>query len=155
MRFIYKILIGLLIFNSMLVFLSGFFTIQGVEPPESSGAINISGEGEVEEGVTYTEKFSITGEVFKMGTLDILVLGVPAAIGLLVSIGLKSPVPLGAALFSGFLMLLYVKSATVINNVAPQGNWIISGIIGLIGICIGILAAFTIIEYFAGQTGAD
>ena len=132
----------------MLVFLGGYFAIQGVEPSEKSGAINITSDPD------YTG-YKITGEVLSIGLSEVSIIGISVGLGFLASWAIKSPVPIGAGLFSGILAALYIRSATVINNITPQGNWVISGIIGIIGICIGILAAFTIIEYFAGQTGAD
>lgn len=146
MRFIYKILLGLIIFNSMLVFLAGFFAINGVNPVEENAAYNFTDDPDY-------QSYIITGDIFDVTTLSIF--GVSITIGLISSALLHSPVPLGACFFSGFIAALYIKSAGVIGNLAPSGNWIISGIITLVGIAIGLIAAFTIIEFFAGQAGAD
>ena len=134
----------------MLVFLGGFFTIQGVEPPEKGSAINVTSDPDY-------SSYNIAGEVFAIDDVLVGILGASVILGGLSAWALKSPIPIGAALFSGFLALLYVRSATIINDITPEGQvgWIIPAIIGLIGICIGILAAFTIIEYLAQQTGAD
>lgn len=149
MRFIYKVLIGLIVFNSMLVFLAGFFSINNVNPPESSSAINVTSD------TTYTG-YKIAGEILSIDLTTVSIMGVSITIGAIASILMKSPVPVGASLFSGFLALLYVKSAIVIDTiVGAQNNWILTGIISLVAILIGILATFTIVEMFAGQVGAD
>ena len=109
MRFIYKILLGLLIFNSMLVFLGGFFTIQGVEPPEKGSAINVTSDPDY-------SSYNIAGEVFAIDDVLVGILGASVILGGLSAWALKSPIPIGAALFSGFLALLYVRSATGIRG---------------------------------------
>lgn len=148
MRFLYKILIGLIIFNSMLVLLAGFFTIQGVPPTESGSAVNVTSDTD------FTD-YEITGGFFALDTLTVSVFGIAFGLGILFGWVLKSPIPIAAGLFSGFISAIYIRSASVINNIIPSGNWIISSIVGLVGIIIGILAAITIIEMFAQQTGAD
>lgn len=148
MRFIYKILIGLILFNSMLVFLAGTFAIQGTVPHESSYAINVS------SNETFSS-YSIAGEIFSLDGVILTIIGVTVTVGAFLSWAIKSPVPIGAAIFSSIISTLYYNGAKVIENLIPQGNWILFGIITVVGIIIGILAAFTIIEMFAGQAGAD
>ena len=132
MRFIYKLLLGLVLFNSFLALFAGFFSIGGTNPVESESAINVTSD------IDYTS-YEITGDFFSWDTATIAVMGTSIALGLFASWVMKSPVPIGAALFSGIVSSLYLQSASVISNITPSDNWIITSIIGLVGICIGIL----------------
>jgi hypothetical protein len=135
----------------MLVFLAGFFAINSVEPVESSSAINITSSSD------YTD-YKITGGIMSIdGTSVIAILGVSVSIGIFVSWIMKSPVPVGAALFSGFIAALYIGVWSAINNLvqASWSSWIITGIVSMVAILIGLICGFTIIEMFAGQAGAE
>lgn len=151
MRFIYKIMIGLIIFNSLLVLFSAI-NIGGrpLFPLSTLGedAINITGNE------TYTG-YKVTGGIFSWDTLTITVMGISVALGLFTGWILKSPVPVGAALFSGFIVALFIAPASMIYNLDPTHNWVVSSIISLIAIIIGILASLTIVETFMQQRGAD
>jgi hypothetical protein len=153
MRFIYKILIGLLIFNSMLIFLGGFFTTSTGDPSASTNAVNITGDATI-DGKSYTDKFKLEN-LFTFDEITGSIFGISLVVGALASWAIKSPVPIAAGIFSAFISLIYANSANIINSITPQDNWILTGLITLIGILIAIIAGFTIIEMFAGQTGAD
>lgn len=134
----------------MLVFLAGSFTINNLSPTGSSDAINVSSSGEYEQ-----YNLSSAGSIFSLNSTTMTIMGVAVAVGIILAWVMKSPIPLGAAIFAGFVGSLYTSAASVIYSIIPSGNWIIAGIIGLLGICIAVLVGFTIIEYFAQQTGAD
>jgi len=160
MRFIYKILVGLIIFNSMLVMFGMFFKIGDTMPLGETDAQNITGDAEIETGATYAERFTLTNILFNWDTGSVTILTIGIGLTTLFGWALKSPVPIGAGLFSTFIALLYYKSAAIITTFAEASGddtsiYIITGMITLIGIIIAILAAFTITEMFAGQTGAD
>jgi len=148
MKFIYKITLGLLLFNSILLLFSGFF------PTDTSqyNAINIT------EDADYNE-YKITGDIFSLDTSGVY-LGVGSVIsftliGVIAAWAFKSPVPVGAGLFSGFLTSLYVSSSSVLTGLNLTSNPIISGVISLVGIGIGVLAFISIIEMFSGTGGAN
>lgn len=146
MKFLYKIILGLLLFNSILLLFSGFFTTD----TSQYDAINVSEES------NYTG-YKITGGFFSFDgagvTLGIGAFTIPFLFGLLSGWLLKSPVPIGAGLFSGLIAGFYVGTATILYNLTT--NVIINSMIGLIGIGIGILAFIAIIEMFSGTGGAN
>jgi hypothetical protein len=135
----------------MMIFLGGYFSIQGVEPVETGSATNITGDS------NYTGYKITGGSNFLFDATTISIFGISVGIGLLTSWAIKSPVPIGASLFGGFLVALFVGGWSIVNNLTQGSwsNWIITGIVSLIAIIIGIISAWTIIEIFAGQAGAD
>lgn len=146
MKFLYKIVLGLMLFNSILLLFSGFFPTD----TDQYDAINITGDSDYQD-------YKITGGFFSFG-LDSITLGAGAfavffSFGLLASWAMKSPVPIGAGLFSGLIAGLYVGPAVVIYNLTD--NIIVTGIIGIISIAIGVLAFIAIIEMFSGTGGAN
>ena len=143
MRFIWKITLGLILLNSMLVLFSSFFAAT-----TGTDAINITSDA------TFVG-YKVSGSFAAMLESSVLVMGVAFGIGILGAWAVKSTVPIGVGLFAGFLVALYIGPATVLYNLDPTNNWIISGIISILGIIIGILAALSVTEMFAGQTGVD
>ena len=146
MKFIYKVLIGLLIFNTVLVLFSGFFYTTLEINPE-----NVANDS------TYAD-YKLGGDIFLISGIGFKVIGITAGaaiIGLLISIPLKSPVIFGAFLFSGLLAALYITPATLLYQLNPTGNWIIAAFISLSGVIIGVIAGMYIIEMFSGQGGTN
>ena len=147
MKFIYKITLGFLLFNSILLLFSGFFPTDS----EQFNADNITSDAAYDE-------YKITGEIFSFSALSVS-LGVGGIIGFsfgaIVSWFIKSPVPIGAGLFSGFLAGLYVGSISILDSLNVVNNTIITNLIILISIGIGILAFIAIIEMFTGTGGAN
>ena len=152
MRFIYKILIGLLIFNSMLCLLGVFFTVDNQLPSSGVNAKNITGDATI-SGESYGDVFNL-GNLFSFDKAGGILFGLSLSVGVFAAWIIKSPIPIGAGLFSGFILLLYTNTAGVLNTLTPSGNWVITGLITLIGIIIAILAGFTIIDMFSGQQEA-
>jgi len=147
MKFLYKVILGLLLFNSILLLFSGFF------PTDTSqyNAINIT------EDADYNE-YKITGDIFKLDSYGIY-LGVGSVIsftliGVIAAYAFRSPVPVGAGLFSSLVSSLWISTSSVLSSLNLTSNPIISGMISLIGICIGVLCFIAIIEMFSG-TGGD
>jgi len=133
----------------VLVYLAPTFEIQGVQPQAGADAKNVSNDANFSAYKLSGDPLSITGT-------SITIFGISIAIGLVVSWAIKSPVPIGAALFTGIVAALYVQSNTIIKGVIPSNiYWIITGIIDIVFICIGIIVMFTVIEIFSGQMGVD
>ena len=161
MRFIYKILLGMFIFNAMLLFLAGFFTVQDVEPIVSSGAVNVTSEysGWTPSGASgfLSILFSDANSGGVLGGIGIE--GLFAAILGIVGLGLllvtKNYILAGACFFSAFVVLVFNATKNVVFNISAFSNsWVIEGMYGLVTICIGILAVYTIIDMFTGQQEA-
>jgi len=158
MRFVYKWLLGLIIFNSVLVMFAGFFTIGDISPIGADDALNMTSDAvfqdpDTGEWFTYAETFELS-DLFSADEGTVTILGIGLGLTVLFGWALKSPIPIGAGLFGTFIAILAYNTSAVFNSIAPD-NWIVNGLIALIGIVIGILGALAIVEMFAGQTGAD
>lgn len=144
MRFLYKILLGAIIFNSMLVLFSAYF----ISSPVSETAINVSSDS------AYEDYDLSSGNVATMTGLSLTVAGITFTFGAIMSWWIKSPVPIGVGVFSSILAL-FAAPAAIIWTIDPTNNYIVSGIIGTLGIGIAILAAIAVAEMFTQQGGAD
>lgn len=149
MRFIYKMLLGMIIFTGMLVYLEDTFSIQGIPPQAGSNAQNVS------DDANYTD-YKISGNPLSITGSSITIIGIFVSIGFLISFAIKSPIPIGAMLVAGVVANLYYQSNTIVKSVIPGDMyWVIVGIIDIVLICIAIILAFTVAEIFSGQAGAD
>lgn len=148
MRFVYQILLGLILFNAMLFLTGPFFPSQ-----TTYGAVNITGEA----GYTQYGDFSSPSFFFNLlwgengmgGLAGLTLLGIAA----LAAVFLKSPILFGVGAFLGFITSIYVNTFDMLYYLSD--NWIVQGIIALIGICIGILVLYTVIETVSQQQGAS
>lgn len=147
MKFIYKILIGLFVFNTCLSLFSSFFYSPMAE--NTIGASDDLGDG------TDYESFRIEGSFLSIGTEEIAVFGVSMILSLLFTWAVKSPIPIAVALFGNVIWLLYVKPATILASLDITGSSIIAGLLAMFGIIIGILATLYVIEFFGSQQGVD
>jgi len=134
----------------MLCLFAVFFS-QTASPPAISEdqAINVSTDP------TYGS-YTITGDIAVLRDSEIVLLGVGITLGLsfLASWAIKSPIPIGVGLFIS-IIALFTAPAAIIYQLDPTHNWIVSGIITVISIIIGILAALSIVEMFTQQQGVD
>ena len=147
MRFIYKLLIGLLIFNSMLLLFAPFFPVGTTTLSES--ATNITSDSE------FTSYQNI-GSANMIGNMIITGGGVFAGaivLGLLTQqlglfIGAGSFIALIAALWRG-------ASGVIVPILQIANNWIVMAMYSLITIIIGIVAVIAVVEMFTAQQGGD
>lgn len=145
MRFIYKILIGLILFNGILIAFSDFFP----ESTESEHAIDvadtesISDYGNLNQGLfgsMWTDALAVGGSVFGLAIL----MGV-----------LAKQVALFAGIGAFMAVLTGLWSAT--NGVVTKlvDYPIVNSVVTLIIIVIGIISVFSVIEMLNAQRGAD
>jgi len=143
MRLLYKFLLGAIIFNSMLVLFSVFF----IGSPASEGAINVSSDA------TYAG-YKLSGDAATFAGSSIIIAGVTISVGAALAWLMKSPVPIGVAIFSS-VMVLFTAPAAIIYQIGGTQNYIVVGIIEIIAICIGILAFIAVAEMFTQQGGGE
>ena len=129
----------MLIFNSMLLLFSGFFTPYGSDASE--GAVNVTADE------NYTV-YNVKNAIVDWGLTEFSVMGVSVLIGVAAAWLMKSPAPIAAALFGGLMINLYLAPMKVIFNLTQ--NWIIVGFLSIITIIMGILAAIALMNIFAG-----
>ena len=144
MRFIYKAILGLLIFNTVLLMLASYFPTSG----QVGNPIDVTGDH------NYT-KFKLGGSqpIFTFGLASATIMGFSVALGIIGSWAIKSTIPLAGAVIGGLVTSLYIGPASVLYSFTQ--NTLIIAIISLIGLILGIMVGFTVIEWFANQSGAD
>jgi len=154
MRFIYKILLGFLLFNAVLIMFHPYFPT-GIQTDD---AVDVTGSGD------YTE-YSKIGEQNKMGGLIVQMIvtggGIFAA-ALVVGIFSRNlTLFMGAGAFLALVSALFVGTTKIfvpIINLAsgsPVAFNVISAIYTLIMIGIGIITTIAVVEMFTGQQGGD
>lgn len=145
MRFIYKILIGLIIFNGVLIAFSPFFPAS----TESKHAIDVTGDDDITQyggldqglfGDVWGTALSVGGVVFGAS----LLLGVLAKqVALFVGIGAF------IAIITG---LWSITNGVVVRLVNYP---IVNTLVTLIIIIIGIVGVLSVVEMLNAQRGAD
>lgn len=147
MRFIYKLLIGLLIFNSMLLLFASFFPVETTTLSES--ATNITSDSEF-------TSYEQIGSADMIGDMIITSGGVFFGALVLGFLTRQLGLFIGAGSFIALISGLWVGVAGVIVPILQiADNWIILAMYSLITIIIGIVAVISVVEMFTGQQGGD
>ena len=146
MRFIYKMLLGLILFNACLFLFSNFFT------DTTPYGMNVADE--------LSEKYSMTGgeDFFStaVGQTVLVGIGVFAGAFALGIVSRQVGLFLGIGLFASIISGLWAYTQGTITKLIPGTSEyiIIHGLIDVITIAIGIIVVFTIAEFFVAQRGA-
>jgi len=147
MRFLYKVLIGLIIFNGVLILFSDFFPYSG----EGEQAYDVLKEGE--EG--FESEYKLDEGLFGGVLTDAVgVAGTVLASAVIIGI-LSHQVTLfvGVGAFIAVVSGLWVTTNGVLTKLANYP--IVNGLVTIITIVIGILAVLTVVEIFTAQRGVD
>jgi len=143
MRVAYKIVLGLLLFN-------GFLTLFA---PIFNAASGPSIEENVEDISIYKidDVGDVMGLIFhsdNIGAWSAVAIITIAGIG--VAFLTKNYVYIGVTLFVSIVTGLYIKMSSVIVNIGSDtGNVYVTGIIAIVGIAIGFIVMFDVIDMFA------
>ena len=147
MRFVYKILIGLLIFNSMLLLFAPFFPVETTTISES--ATNITSDSE------FTSYQNI-GSAGMIGNMILTGGGVFAGAIVLGLLTQQLGLFIGAGSFIALISGLWVGASGVIVPILQiADNWIVMAMYSLITVIIGIVAVIAVVEMFTAQQGGD
>lgn len=138
MKLVYQILLGLLIFNAMLVLLGGYF------PLSSSTGVDV-----IDTDADYARYNPSKGSLFEISATGVVVFGISMVLSGFAAWLIKSPVPIGAGMLSGAVAALYISPTAFITGLGDFE--LLDGIITLGGICIGILIFFIFIDAFLGR----
>lgn len=142
MKFVYFIILALVVFNGVLIFTSSIFNT-GLE----TGAADYS-----DSGYSLTNSTSVIDVLFSdraMGAWGSF--SVIAVIGIVGAIVLKNYVIAAVALFLGLVTGLYIGASEILFRISD--NVYVDGIIALVGVVIGILVLYNVVEMFTGQGG--
>jgi hypothetical protein len=144
MRVVYKIVLGLLLFNAFLTLFAPIFSTNISESAVDYEAADVS-QYEIES------IGDIMGIIFHednigawTGIVVISIAGIGAAILT------KNYIYIGVTLFVSIVVGLYLKMSSVIATIGNQtDNVYVSGIITIVGIAIGIIVVFSVVDMFA------
>ena len=149
MRFIYTILLGMIIFNGVLIGFSSFFptttssSIDSVNVTDSS----ISGYGDIQD--ISSSLTSILSQAFTIG-------GIIFAAAAITSFITHNNIYLGIGAFIAVIVAIYGTFAkpihTILNTYSPTvGIYLFD----LFMIIFGIIILLSVVEMLSGQTGVD
>lgn len=149
MKFIEQIIIGLVIFNGMLILTSPFFPATTTDTPFD--AVNVTSESDYSryEGLS----LDFWGLLFSTGGLGFAAFGGAVGIGALFVFFSRDIKVLGIAAIAGLVTGTFIGTAGILSSVST--NVYIQGLIALIGIAIGILFAIYLSKMMAGQGVTD
>ena len=145
MRFIYKVLIGLVIFNGMVLALTSFFpyTLEAEHATDIVQDSNLDGY----ESLSPAIFSSIWGQAGAVA-LGIFVGSLAIAI-----ISQQYALFIGIGAFISFITMIWSLTSSI---VLKMGNYpIVNSILTIILICIGIISVLSIVEMLNAQRGAD
>jgi len=137
MKFVYFIILGLVIFNACLILTSSIFNTSMDASATDYGSYQLKNPGDV------------VGILFNSNSITAW--GVIGLTGVLLAIGTKNYVFVAVAIFLGLVTALYIGASSVLFNISD--NAYVHSIITLIGIVIGILVLYNVVEMFTGQGG--
>ena len=141
MRFLYKLLFGLIIFNAMLILIADFFPASVEE--EKATDSDYSEYETIDQGLfqnMWVRALSTGGAVFGLS----LIAGVLAR-----QVALFAGIGAFIALFVG----LWSGASAIITRITNYP--VVDGLMNVITICIGILMVISVIEILTAQRGAD
>lgn len=146
MRFIYKILIGLILFNAMLLINAIYF-------PASSQTVEEGNVVDVTGSTSFTQYRGFTG----YGVLVDAISTGAAVFSLTIVLGLVSrnlPLFIGVGSFMAILSGLWIGTTGIFTKMFVDYNTV-GQLYVVVTIIIGVVGTFSVIEIFTGQAGAD
>jgi len=147
MRTIYKIVLGLLLFNGFLALFSPIFNEAVSTSAIDEGAINITDTNMTKYELK--KPTDIMGIIFT-GGMGVWAGAAVAVVALGFALVTKNYIFIGVGLFVSIIVGLYVNMSVVLTTVGNVAdNIYVSGIITLVGIAIGLLVVFSVIDMFA------
>lgn len=138
MKLILQVLLGLFIFNTMLVLLVGYF-------PDSYS----TGE-DLTTDKNFTRLDPAKGNFVTVIEKGISIFAIFTAIGAGASYAFKSTIPLGAGMLSGLIAALWVSPAALISGLSD--NALLDGLLFITVTCMGILIFWVIVNSFLGRS---
>lgn len=161
MRFIYTILLGLVVFQGFMLILAPVFPSGATSPFDPVDPTTLKtnpDENETDEPATgYGEVTKIDKVVIGMlsNPIGLAIIGLFAVVGSGVGVffgGVKNlPLAIGVGLVVGVFANIWNGTYTLISGLA-QSNSYVQGIYSLITVCIGIILVILVGEFFMGQT---
>jgi len=155
MRVIYKILLGMLIFNILYVSLAGFFPTGDVDD------ITTVGDDGLPTDYNITEGFDLFNLLITALSTFLLSAGALALGGWLSggSISISAGSLIGISTIATLVVTIWSSFSGVFGSALLLGDTggytIVSGLFTIFNIVFGIIVALTLAEMFSGQSGVD
>jgi len=154
MRMQYKIILGLFLFNAFLTLFTPLFS-DAVDTDIGEHAVDYTASDiakfDAGNGTIGMMKAIFIGNTDAWGSIATLVaftgLNIVVFVWCLIN---KNYVPIGVSLFVSIVVSLYIRFSSVIAGInSAHGNDFITGIITIVGIAIGFIIVFSVIDMFA------
>lgn len=160
MRFVYMVLLGMVIFQGVLLLISPIFPA-GADYGDY--AINPADLETADPATGYNSTAHKYGDVSNIGTLiismfvsptTILIIStffvVGGVIGQIFGGGKNIPIAIGVGIFIGIIASLWNATIGTITLIVSSNIYVL-GIFSIITVCIGIMVVFLVSEFFMGQ----
>jgi len=152
MRFIYKIVLGVLLFNAFLIMFAGIFN-----SPSDYGAVDVTNETSITKYSAESGGFGDFLSSFFLSAETYVIIGIffgAGAIAKWFAGGQTNTVLLvGIGAFLGIIFALMRSTIQVITNLTD--NFYVNATINLGLIVVGLVILFTVIEMLIGQQGVN
>lgn len=158
MRIIYKVMLGMLIFNVLFLAFSSFFPVgdhEDFKPNDGSNLKDTYSAGEIDIiGILITGIGTFSLSMIGVGLIDRFT-------GASISISLGSMICI--SVISSMFSTIWFSVSGIISPILRMGDMTIDGVTYTIGstfytlftIILGIVLALTLAEMFGGQSGVD
>lgn len=159
MRFTYKLLLGLFLFNAFLTLFSPIFASVGTNISDNAAGYTDSDIAQYDpnKGIVSMMTTIFVGNTDSWsGLVGILAFTGINAIAFVWALKNKNYVFIGVSLFVSLFVTLYIRLSSVIVSIGTnQGNYIVVGIIGIVGVAIGLILTFNVVDMFAPASARE
>jgi len=155
MRFIYFILIGLVVFNASIVLLADTFNYASTTSLDEN-AVNATDSMIATYGEPGNLWSGILNNLFSLEVIFTLlfIFGSSNLLGRWTGGQYSTTLIAGIGIFIGVISALWIATFKTINNLVGNYGSLMNGIVTIVTIAIGIIIVFSIVEMLVGQQGA-
>ena len=156
MRFIYMILIGMVVFNGCLMLLADSFNY-AADTSLDENAVNVSELYGASYGNPGNLWSGVVNNLFSIEAITalLLIFGTSGIIGKFTGGQYSLTLITGVGLFIGIISALWISTFKTINSIVGGYGSLLNGMVSIITVAIGIIIVFSIIEIFTGQQGVN
>ena len=153
MRFVYKITIGIILFQAFLILLTPFFSGSYA----ADNADNITGDSSYTQ-YEVNDASDLLGILWSSGGIWGGAVGTfVAGLGLITALVTKNYILIGVGLFLGFLSGFFVMTTSFLTSLnQSMGNSAeVNTVISIVSICLGLICLFSVVDMFAPGRAAE
>lgn len=146
MRVPYKYVLGLLLFNVVFALTTPIFNTG-----YGDNAVDINDPSVSQYNLANMNLGTFVGFIFA-NAFALMSAGIIVGLATFISIATKNYVYIGAGIFLGIVIGMYVGFIDLINTLvmgATQNNPYVMGLVSLLGIALGVVIMFNVVDMFA------